>query len=448
MTREEFEHEFHSRTLAYQPAFRADARPVVVLVGRDAHCRAGHTLLVALVNQLARAHQRIVIHGAGEQELRCPALFDRTGLTDATLGLARAINPFIAVAADLPSTEPLVTIAIGQTSERADLRVGCDGWCATFGPGVRVGSDATSPLGAMLASCITAAYAFHCLLGQRTLPAASYSLWNYGAAGEQQGPEFRGPLDLGRVLQVGAGGVGAALDYWAALIGITGSWTISDKDAVDVSNLNRQLAFLAVHAGFPNPPAGSKAKIVAGLLGPDATASPHWYDENPTVSGVHYDVVLGLANDRGVRAALQARQQPVLLHATTSSNWEAQFHRHVAGADDCINCRIPTNGGPPIACAEGEVEPATGTDAALPFLSGAAGLLLLAGLIRLQRGELMGTSHNFMSLNLKTAAAEVQRLHRPCNDGCSAWAAPQVRRAMGTSQTRYAGLDLATARSD
>lgn len=442
MTREQFEHEFHSRTLAYQPAFRADPRPVVVFVGRDANSRAGHTLLVGLVNQLARAHQHIVIAGATDEQLQCRALFGLTTVADSTLGLARAINPFIPVSAEAPTGEPLVTIAVGQAAERVDLRVGCSGWCATFGHDARIGSDPRSMLGAMLASCITATYAFHRLLGDAPLPAASYSLWNYGAAGEQQGPDFAGPLDVGRVLQVGAGGVGAALDYWAALLGVTGAWSICDADDVDVSNLNRQLSFLASDAGFPDQPAHNKAEATAGLLGEVASASPHWYTEDPAISEGRYDVVLALANDRGVRSVLQARQPPVLLHATTSANWEAQFHRHVAGRDDCINCRIPPTGGPPLRCAETEVDAGTSTDAALPFLSGAAGLLLLSGLIRLQLGELTGARPNFMSLNLKTAAAQAQHLYRPCIDGCAFWATPAVRRHAGR-QTRYAALDPA-----
>ena len=41
-------------------------------------------------------------------------------------------------------------------------------------------------------------------------------------------------IDVGRVLQVGAGGVGSALDFWLTLAGIVGAWTVVDGDEVEV----------------------------------------------------------------------------------------------------------------------------------------------------------------------------------------------------------------------
>jgi hypothetical protein len=211
---------------------------------------------------------------------------------------------------------------------------------------------------------------------------------------------------------------------------------------VDVSNLNRQLAFLAVHAGFPQPPAVNKAEAAAALLSPTATADPHWYGDTPVAQG-EYDVVLALANDHGARSLLQARQPAVLLHATTNTNWEAQFHRHIAGRDDCIGCRIAEDS-PRLGCAGAEVDADTGTDAALPFLSASAALLLLTGLIRLQLGELATSTVNFTSLNLREPNATLQVLRRNCNEGCSRWAPADVRRVIDPG-TRYARLDPARA---
>lgn len=340
-----------------------------------------------------------------------------------------------------PASEPaLLTIAIGNSDDQADLHVGCDGWCATFGPSARVDPSPTGRLGAMLASCLAAAYAFHRLLGPVSPPTAFYSLYDYGRPGTTQGPAFEGPLDVGRVLQVGAGGVGASLDYWLALLGVTGNWTICDHDLVDISNLNRQLAYLALHAGFPNTPAANKANAAATLIGPAATPDPYQYGYS-AVAANDYDVVLALANDHGVRNVLQARQPPVLLHATTSPNWEAQLHRHIAGRDDCIGCRIPEDA-PRLACAVSTVDQQTSTDAALPFLSASAALLLLASLVHLQNDTLANTDVNFMALNLREPDATVQTIHRSCDDGCTRWAPASVRQHIAIA-TRYAHLDPA-----
>jgi hypothetical protein len=441
MNRETFEREFHSRTLAYQPAYKADTRPVFIHVDRDASCAAGHALVLGLINQLARAHQHIAIVGPLDGPLQCPTPFGAMTASDATVRLARAINPFITVMTTPPHGDAIATLALGRAAPNhsVDLRVGCDRWCATFGDDVRIGEDGTSTLGAMLASSITAGYAFHRLLGPTSKPAGSYSLWEFGATGDAQGPMVDKPVHVGRVLQVGAGGVGASLDFWLALLGIDGEWTVCDGDSVDVSNLNRQLAFLAHHTGYLDVPAVNKAVAAAHLLGAAASPDEHWYGETKTVVDGEYDVVLALANEHGVRNMLQQRQPPVLLHATTSPNWEAQFHRHIAGIDDCITCRLPGNA-PVTRCAEAQIDTTTSTDAALPFLSGTAGLMLLVGLLRLQHGALASASANHTLVNLGAGKPLSRELRRTCAEGCTGWASAGVRRAVGIS-TRYAQLD-------
>ena len=158
MTQAEFEREFHSRTLAYQPAYKSDQRPVVIRLGDDAHSSNGHLLAVALINQLARAHQHIAMPDVDDSPLLCPQLFGFATVHDATIGLALAINPFITATTETRAEPPLVTIGIGNVKAPVDLQVGCEGWLATFGPTARIDPNPTGQLGAMLTSCITATY--------------------------------------------------------------------------------------------------------------------------------------------------------------------------------------------------------------------------------------------------------------------------------------------------
>jgi hypothetical protein len=97
-----------------------------------------------------------------------------------------------------------------------------------------------------------------------------------------------------------------------------------------------------------------------------------------------------------VRHAIGQRGENLLLHATTSSNWTAELHRHIASRDDCIDCRIPEALHARFTCSTGPAQPSTEAnfDAALPFLSGTAGLLLAAGLVRLQHGTVQRGPHN------------------------------------------------------
>jgi hypothetical protein len=209
---------------------------------------------------------------------------------------------------------------------------------------------------------------------------------------------------------------------------------------VDVSNLNRQLLFRARDAGFSAGHARNKAECAATLL-PWAEASPHWYGEDQEAVDADYDVILALANERGARAALAARQQTVLMHATTSRSWQAQLHRHVAGHDDCIVCRLPPDA-PALACSTQEVrmEDARRTDAAVPPLSAMAGLLLAVELARLQLGNLLDSRHNYTAVELSNSRPVTQRFVRRCTAGCATRHELSVRQAIDAS-SRWRDLD-------
>lgn len=442
MTREEFERDFNSRTLAYIPDFAADTRAVVVAIGAQAHNEPGHALLSALVNQLARAHRRLVFIGDLDRPLLSHDPLGATSLREATIGQALAINPFIEVAhADRIATDDvLISIGIGCNAE---LRVGAEGWCATFGDNVVVNPSRTSLLGAALASSLAAATAFHRQLGKSDLPHGCYSLWEFGQASITQGPSFEGRIDVGRVLQAGGGAVGCALDYWLANIGFDGEWTIADGDNVDVTNLNRQMLYIAAHAGFPSGVPVNKATAVATALGPGAHAHPGWVDAVGGVAETVYDLIVPLANERGARVFLQSRAEPVLLHATTTPNWSATVHRHIAGRDGCIVCRLPNGEQPAFTCASAEVGTRKKADASLPFLSAAAGALLLGDIARLQLGQLANRDRNYAILDMRSPTPHTSSYDWPgCSDDCQI-VVPATARVALAKHTRWAHLDAA-----
>jgi hypothetical protein len=249
---------------------------------------------------------------------------------------------------------------------------------------------------------------------------------------------------VGRVLQVGVGAVGAALDYFLALIGLAGSWRLVDGDLVDVSNLNRQLLFLARDAGFPEGAAVSKATRGADLLGIVASSGPVFYDQDASARADRFDVLLPLANERNVRRELQRRQPTVLLHATTGPAWEAYLHRHIAGRDDCIDCRLPDETVATFKCSEGEVLVGhKRMDAALPFLSATAGLALAGALARLQLGVLHARSIDLWSINLQEPQPLIRGRRHDCRAGCTL-RLPFATRARIDVHSRFARLDRDT----
>ncbi len=439
MTSDEFRQQFESRTLAYAPDLNLDTRPVAVVIGEGAHSRPGHVLLASLANLLGRAHRRLEFIGDLDRPFIGNSPFRWKTVGDATVGLVRAINPFTEVTRSTQvSGDRLIAFGIGTASD-VDVALGCEGWLASLGPDAAVDPATSSIWGAMLAAVLAAAFSFNLMRGIKGDVAGTYSLWRWGKEGGEQGPEFEGPIDVEHVLQVGAGGVGAALDFFAALVREAPGWRIVDGDDVDVSNLNRQLMFLAVHTGYSCDKPENKAEVAATALG--AKCSIKWYGSDVDVVEDTYDVVLALANEHGARSFLQARQPTVLLHATTSTSFGAQFHRHIAGIDDCIECRLPP-AALDLSCGGGDVQiDGKPVDAAIGHLSAAAGLLLLAGLVRLQLGQLADLVENKADLTLEGVLPYPQVARVPeCKTDCHVRLRASARRAL-TAQERFAALD-------
>jgi len=131
----------------------------------------------------------------------------------------------------------------------------------------------------------------------------------------------------------------------------------------------------------------------------------------------------------------------VLLHATTTPNWTATVHRHIAGHDGCIVCRLPAEEEPSFACSTGEVGTTKKADASLPFLSAAAGALLLAEIVRLQLAQLASRESNYAVLDLQGPTPLVSSYQWPrCRDGCMVVVPAEARVALAHT-TRWAHLD-------
>jgi hypothetical protein len=183
------------------------------------------------------------------------------------------------------------------------------------------------------------------------------SLWNLGEGdAAETGPALRmSPIDVGDVTVIGAGAVGSAFAYWIRQLGHVGHWVVVDHDRAELHNTNRCLGMIAADAGWaggsPGGAPAGKAQLAASLM--DAEAYDGWYHEWVSLPGRRPDLVLPLANEFDVRRAIGQRGEPVLIHATTSPNWTAELHRHLARRDGCIDCRLPQAATGAFRCATG-----------------------------------------------------------------------------------------------
>jgi hypothetical protein len=100
------------------------------------------------------------------------------------------------------------------------------------------------------------------------------------------------------------------------------------------------------------------------------------------------DIMIPAANEHNVRADIENNFPPIQVYGTTTASWGINYHRHIPlSSDDCSVCRFPAaDAQPKFACSVAQVETSNDKpiDAALPFLSVAAAVLIVADLIKLQ----------------------------------------------------------------
>jgi hypothetical protein len=460
-TSEEFYAARDARTLAYGVDPGILSRTVGIVVGPDAAGNpAAQATALALVNLLARVHRSLTLW-VPDVELLAPAMVEATGLAEACEAVARAIDPHIQVIAagpgDMSRPEPGVpSIAIGT-----DVPPGCTVYlgaerflAAVDDHPVPISAAPFSVLGGGLAACLAAGELMRALYGHPSRSRRA-SLWNLGEGdAAEAGPALgMSPIDVGDVAVIGAGAVGSAFAYWMRQLGHVGHWVVVDHDRAELHNTNRCLGMIAADAGWaagsPRGAPAGKAELAASLM--DAEAYDGWYHEWVSLPGRRPDLVLPLANEFDVRRAIGQRGEPVLIHATTSPNWTAELHRHLAGRDGCIDCRLPQAATGAFRCATGPLpesptasqdsgaQPDRRPDAALPFLSAAAGLLLLTALIQLEHGVFPAHQQNHWRLLFGPGPRVWSRSTHLCVEGCQHELAPEIREILNQGR-RWAHL--------
>lgn len=422
------------RTLQYGATEAALSRPVSLSIETElAGTPAGRVALLALVDMLFRVHRNIRLDlprtdtGAGDQ------------LEESAFAAAAAIDPF-----QDPRREPIdgeLRLHLTTSPETSDAEV-VGTWSGGRGEvqihGARPGGPATAPhgddgdlLGAATAACLVAAATF-ALVHDRAPTPAAINLLTRTSGADATDDTVVGPLDVGNVDVIGGGAVGHALTYWANVFGVAGRWEVIDGDDAEIHNTNRCMGMTVADAGWPDGlPTGQPSKKAASAArNSGATPTPAWYHDLPA-GRPRPDLVLVLANEYGIRETVAQSGEPLLLHATTSPNWTAELHRHVPGRDDCPACRIPSRTQATFQCSEGPASPSDrdSADAALPFLSATAGLMLCTALLDLSSGRRVldgRTNHWLVHLELPTGPPIQTAIHR--GSACPHHLAAVVRR--------------------
>lgn len=289
-----------------------------------------------------------------------------------------------------PHSSSEYVIHLGRSA--ADINAFGSGWIAYAGPGPAPFSEkgGDNPFGAMFAAILAATQIF---VGN--FPAAPKTqivncfTWTLGPKGAN--PPLAG-VSLGRLLDAGLGSVGSAAMYFLAMASARFSADLIDHDYVKIHNLDRSPLFTDADARNKTPKVVATERFLNG-----AGIAQTRIDDKPLHRSALWtqrlvgepDVLIAAANEMDVRRFIELAHPPLQIYATTGRNWQTTLVRHIPMVEACSLCLFPNDTpSSPTLCASAPTEPANSNekprpDAALPFLSFAAGFMTAAELMKL-----------------------------------------------------------------
>ena len=276
--------------------------------------------------------------------------------------------------------------------EAASATVHGSGWNAYVGSGPSPLSsfEGPNPVGPALAAIIAVARLFALQMGPLDGPHLFNALtWQNGAAPAAMAAPFDPKRQLGSLWAIGVGSVGTAVLYFLTLLTNSFSATLFDMDFVKVQNLDRSPIFSAADAQNRLPKVDATEAYLRSVGVQDIATEKDPLDQSRVwfarEAGIP-DLLVAAANERNVRYVIEKSAPPLQIYGTTGANWEASVIRHTPLIAPCSCCLFPPEipQAPTICATDTVVTPETGdsVDAALPFLSFAAGLMAAAEILK------------------------------------------------------------------
>jgi len=318
------------------------------------------------------------------------------------------------------------------------------GWNAYLGaaPSPLPDFDSWNPVGPALASILAATEIFKIDL-KGVLPGILLNAltWTVGPVTADV-PGLGAEPSLGTIWAIGTGSVGTAILYFLSLATTRFSAGLFDMDTVKIHNLDRSPIFTAADIGREKVAVAES--YLRGLGITDIQADPQPLDESSLwcerEAGIP-DVLISAANERHVRSVIENGLPPLQIYGTTGKHWQAACLRHVPVLDPCSCCLFPETDYVDTECAKGPVTKVEGqeqVDAALPFLSFAAGLMAAAEILKLTLPDYPITS-NRVIMNTQPL---IRTIHAPLTrrSGCLCQCRnDEIHRTM-IAGSRFAGL--------
>jgi len=350
------------------------------------------------------------------------------------------IDPYLTLEFDSVDENKVDAICvIGNQAEQPSKRniwIDCDGWLAGIGtyPRKEYSSRMASEniLGASFAACLGCSELFRRAISKEPIQEQEqwYSLLDFKKSlskSELKNAPYINNWEFGHAHQPGCGAVGSSFDYLLALTNWSGSIDLIDFDAVSYSNCNRALTFTSYQA------ADEVKKVNACLdvlkVNPKVHCQEFLNDYSEYIKQGNFfkpppDLILCLANQGTIWPDIQHNLPPIVLHATTTTNWGVNFGRHIPKKEWCILCRFfeETKDLHRFApeCGQGalvEENIATPILGVLPFLSPMSAVLLLTEMAKMALSP-YPISSNFVEFSFKTSTGTFLKSTGQINNDC------------------------------
>jgi len=353
---------------------------------------AGQTALIVAANLVGRMTGRVAIDIPPGIAVVAPLPWAGEGLQQTILASLERAAP-ARLGGEYLVRGPQRTdmlISFGRSATNDALVVYGSGWNAYVGRSASplAQSDNTGLCGPALAAILCGAQLMdpELVVRQGNIICNAYD-WTMQAAPDLA-PSLLPMADVGDVWTIGTGSVGTAALYFLSLFTRSFDATLIDMDKVKIENLDRSPIFVADDCGSYKVEATASYLRAVGARSvrseiASLRQSSLWRAREEGSS----DVLIATANEDDVRTDIELGLPPIQLYGTTGRNWQASLFCHVPFRDACSLCAFPPKPPqPPMACGTGPVVlPASGVqvDAALPFLSYAAGLMTTAEVLKL-----------------------------------------------------------------
>jgi molybdopterin/thiamine biosynthesis adenylyltransferase len=377
----------NDRQMRYAGRVLSIDRPIAISVEPAyASTYAGQVCTLVAANLLSRMTP-VVVLDVPDVEIVAPLPWAMAGLRATALSVMIDADPH-ATFEMRDAREADYVLRLGREASPASVHG--RGWYAFVGPGrsdIPPGSD-TNPIGPGFAAIAAVARLFGLGLAPLDGPFFFNTFdWSHRPS---PSPIMSTPeINLGNLWTVGAGSVGTAALFFLTLATRQFRAVTFDMDRVKIENLDRSPIFAASDASQQR----HKSEVTTDYLrrvgvadaAPETEAldlSRRWMDRAPGTP----DILIAAANERDVRYVIEQSCPPLQIYGTTAANWGASVFRHIPMVEPCSCCIFPPSlEQATMRCGEGKVLTPTASrevDAAMPFLSFAAGLMAAAEVLK------------------------------------------------------------------